>query len=53
MNSIPISVVMATYNGANFLQEQIESILQQTLQPSEIIICDDGSIDGTKEILKS
>jgi glycosyltransferase involved in cell wall biosynthesis len=53
MNSIPISVVMATYNGVYFLQEQIESILQQTIQPNEIIICDDGSTDGTKEILKS
>ena len=53
MNSIPISVVMATFNGVDFLQEQIESILQQTLQPTEIIICDDGSTDGTKEILKS
>jgi glycosyltransferase involved in cell wall biosynthesis len=53
MNSIPISVVMATYNGVYFLQEQIESILQQTIQPSEIIICDDVSTDGTKEILKS
>ena len=53
MNSIPISVVMATYNGAQFLQEQIESILLQTIQPSEIIICDDGSVDGTKAILKS
>ena len=53
MNSTPISVVMATYNGVQFLQEQIESILQQTIQPAEIIICDDGSIDGTKEILKA
>jgi glycosyltransferase involved in cell wall biosynthesis len=53
INSIPISVVVATYNGAYYLQEQIESILQQTLQPYEIIVCDDGSTDGTKEILKS
>jgi glycosyltransferase involved in cell wall biosynthesis len=52
INSIPISVVVATYNGAYYLQEQIESILQQTLQPYEIIVCDDGSTDGTKEILK-
>ena len=45
MNSKPISVVMATYNGVQFLQEQLESILQQTIQPAEISVCDDGSID--------
>ena len=52
MINTPISVVMATYNGVHFLQEQIESILQQSMPPFEIIICDDGSIDGTIEILK-
>lgn len=51
--TIPISVVMATYNGSRFLQEQIESILAQTLPPSEIIVCDDLSTDNTVEILKS
>lgn len=53
MNSTPISVVMATYNGVQYLQEQIESILHQSLQPDEIIICDDASDDGTQEILKA
>ncbi|OIR07044.1 putative glycosyltransferase EpsE [mine drainage metagenome] len=52
-NSIPISVVMTTYNGGRFLQEQIESILSQTLQPDEIIVCDDHSTDNTVEILQS
>lgn len=53
MNSTPISVVMATYNGVQYLQEQIESILHQTIPPHEIIICDDASDDGTQEILKA
>jgi len=53
MNTTLISVVMATCNGLQYLQEQIESILQQTLQPVEIIICDDASDDGTQEILKA
>ncbi len=51
-NPTPISVVMTTFNGGKFLQEQIESILSQTLQPAEIIVCDDHSTDNTVEILK-
>ncbi len=43
---------MATYNGAAFLEEQIESILSQTLLPGEIIICDDHSSDATKIIIE-
>lgn len=47
-----ISVVMATYNGAQYLEEQIRSILNQTLPPDELIVCDDCSTDGTVEILE-
>ncbi len=47
-----ISVVMATYNGEQFLEEQIGSILDQTLPPSEFLVCDDGSTDGTIAILE-
>jgi glycosyltransferase involved in cell wall biosynthesis len=46
-----ISVAMATYNGEKYLEEQLDSILSQTLKPSEIIVCDDQSTDGTREIL--
>ncbi|MBY0481056.1 MAG: glycosyltransferase family 2 protein [Chitinophagaceae bacterium] len=49
--SARISVVMATYNGERFLQQQIDSILQQTLSPAELIIVDDCSNDGTLQIL--
>ncbi len=48
-----ISVVLCTYNGADFLREQIDSILNQTWKPLEIIISDDGSTDQTKDILLS
>jgi glycosyltransferase involved in cell wall biosynthesis len=41
------SVALCTYNGAAFIQEQLLSILQQTLVPDEIIISDDSSSDGT------
>ena len=47
----PISVAMATYNGEKYLEEQLDSILSQSLLPSEIIVCDDQSTDGTQEIL--
>jgi len=47
-----ISVVMATYNGEKYLDRQIQSILTQTLQPDEIIVCDDASTDGTVAILE-
>ena len=46
-----ISVVMATYNGEKYIKEQMESILAQSLQYFEFIICDDCSIDSTVQIL--
>lgn len=46
-----ISVVMATYNGARFIAEQLNSILLQTVKPNRIIICDDGSKDDTVKII--
>ncbi len=49
---VHVSVVMATYNGEKFLEEQILSILSQTLQPAEFIVCDDNSTDGTIAILE-
>ena len=47
-----ISIAMATYNGANYLKEQLESLLAQTLIPDELVVCDDGSTDATIEILE-
>ncbi|MBQ6972612.1 MAG: glycosyltransferase, partial [Synergistaceae bacterium] len=38
-----ISVVMAAYNGAEFIREQLDSIREQTLPPDEVIIADDCS----------
>lgn len=45
------SVVIATYNGENYIEEQLNSILNQTLKPNEIVICDDLSTDNTLKIL--
>lgn len=47
-----ISVVMCTLNGEKYLQEQVESILRQTRMPSEIIVSDDGSSDGTVPLVR-
>jgi glycosyltransferase involved in cell wall biosynthesis len=50
-----ISVALCTYNGEKFIDEQLTSIVNQTMPPNEIIICDDCSNDNTiakvKEIL--
>ena len=43
---------MCTYNGADFLPAQWESILAQSRKPDEIVVCDDGSNDGTRDLLK-
>ena len=43
---------MATYNGAAYIREQIDSVLNQTLQDFEIVICDDCSNDKTLSILR-
>ena len=47
-----ISVLMSVYNGAATLEKAVDSILQQTYQNLELIICDDASTDGTWEILQ-
>lgn len=48
-----ISVCMATYNGARFIREQIDSILCQLSAADELIISDDGSTDATLDIIES
>jgi len=46
-----VSVVMCTFNGERFVAEQLESILNQTVLPDEIIISDDGSSDSTLAVI--
>jgi len=46
------SIVTAVYNGEKYLEECIQSIIEQNYQDYEHIIVDGGSTDGTLEILK-
>ena len=46
-----LSVAMCTYNGAEHLPAQLESIMAQSRLPDEIVICDDGSTDETGTLL--
>jgi len=46
-----VSVALCTYNGAQYVAEQVRSILNQTMPPSQLVISDDGSTDDTLEII--
>ena len=46
-----VSIVLATYNGASYIEEQLESIINNTYTDWTIEICDDGSTDRTMEIV--
>ena len=46
------SVVLAAYKGEAYLTQQLESILAQTVQPDEVLLCDDGSTDGTVALIE-
>lgn len=48
-----VSVCMATYNGARYVREQLESILSQLDAGDEVIVVDDASSDETVEIVRS
>jgi glycosyltransferase involved in cell wall biosynthesis len=51
ISNFGISVVMATYNGMPYLSEQLRSVLAQLLPDDELIIVDDGSQDGSLELI--
>ena len=47
-----ISIAMTTYNGEKYVAAQLRTILNQTLPADEIVICDDGSADGTVAVIR-
>lgn len=44
---------MATFNGARFIAEQLNSLATQEMLPYELVVCDDGSSDGTPEMVET
>jgi glycosyltransferase involved in cell wall biosynthesis len=51
MSALRVSCIVPVYNGERFLAEALDSILAQTHRPFEIIVIDDGSTDGTPEVI--
>lgn len=47
-----ISVALCTFNGEEFISQQLDSILSQSVPVDEIVVCDDGSTDSTCQILE-
>ena len=53
MNKIPqISIIVPIYNVELYLEECLKSVLRQSFQNYEVICIDDGSTDGSYEVLK-
>ena len=48
-----VSIIIPTYNRAEFLTEALNSIMSQTYKDFELIVVDDGSSDNTKEVVKN
>lgn len=53
MNQVKVSIGLPVYNGADYLEAAIQSVLNQTFTDFELIISDNGSTDGTQEICEA
>ena len=52
-NSTSIAILMATYNGEQFIREQLDSLFAQTYTDWTLFVRDDGSTDNTISIIES
>ncbi|VEP11633.1 Family 2 glycosyl transferase [Hyella patelloides LEGE 07179] len=50
---VKVSVCIPTYNRSDYLKYSVNSVLQQTYQDFELIVCDDGSTDNTSDVVNS
>ncbi len=48
-----VSIAMCTYNGQRFLAQQLQSFLDQTVQPDELVVCDDVSSDDSVAVVEA
>jgi len=48
-----VSAIMPVYNGERHVQQAIDSVVSQHLRPTELLIVDDGSTDGSRKLLES
>ena len=48
-----VSVILASYNGGKYIEEQLDSIFAQTYPIHELLVGDDGSTDNTMAILNN
>jgi len=47
-----VSIIMPTFNGARFIRQAVESVLNQSYAQHELIVVDDGSTDDTRQVLE-
>lgn len=48
-----VSLVLSTFNGSQYIEEQLDSLLRQTRPLDEVLICDDCSTDNTPELIQA
>ena len=48
-----VSIIILSFNGRRFIADTIDSCLKQTYAKIEVVVIDDGSTDGSKELLLS
>ena len=48
---VSVSVIIPAYNCKTYIKTAVQSVLEQTVEPLEILVIDDGSTDGTEQVL--